>query len=370
MRLFNSSLTLFVIASLQFACSPTVDSTSAVRQGNSPQNSTPGTSKGGADNTADPKSAANKGSKEGEDFFRGQILAAFRASSENCLSCHDAPRNVLNVPNASDQAIYDYDKMFSLLKKGEFSNDNGFINPMLGKSTHPGAQICSNEEDPLCKLAIDWYRLEFAGGGASSSGQLLLVELQGVDKHVVKGYAKDIDNVDQKLTVKAYIDGDKDAGTLIGDAVADRFQSSDIGNHAFSIDVPAAMLDNKARQVYVYAIKGGEEELLGGSPYTFTAFRQNDAFPGTGALGINTGCGCHTPNDFTYDTLWPDLATATNKAQPVSPTNNRGYEFTQGGSGRANLHGGGGPGAQGNAGAYISWWCAEFDVDNNVAGCN
>ena len=372
MRLFPKSLVLVTTCTSLvglLACSPKVDTYGGGKKtgAGSAQQDDNNTSSGNAGSGGvDPKSAANRGSEAGKDHFDGKMVAAFRDSSENCLSCHDAPRNILGVPDAADQALYDYDKMFSLLKKGEFSNDNEFINPMLGKTDHPGAQICTNEQSPLCALAIEWYKLEFEGGGASSAGLL-----EGVDlittTHVVKGYAKDIDNPDQKLTVKIYMDGDKDNGTLVGEGVADRFQDTDIGRHAFAISVPEADLDNRSRQIYAYAVKGGEEQLLSGSPVNFLSVKQNDRFPGLNALVIR-GCNCHTPAvEFTYDTLWPDLATPSNPNQPLGPTNNKGYEFTQAGSDRASRHA---AGAQGDPNAYISWWCAEFDVDNNTPGCN
>ncbi|NRA66255.1 MAG: hypothetical protein HRU19_17345 [Pseudobacteriovorax sp.] len=352
-----------------YACSPKVETAAspAPRAGtNDPGGNNGDQTKdgpGGGGTATDPKQG--NGSKEGEDFFNGKIVAAFRDASETCLGCHNAPREVLGVPDASDERIYDYGKMFSLLKKGDFSNDNEFINPMLGKTEHPGEKICVNEETDLCALAIEWYALEFAGAAASSVGLVIDVKLQGVDNHVVGGYAKDIENVAQKMTVKAYMGGDKDNGTLIGEVVADKFQSSDIGNHAFQIPVPADRLDNRSQQVYVYAVKNGVEEPLGGSPISFMSYRQNNAFPGLGTLNIN-GCGCHTANDFNYNTLWPDLATPTNANAAHGPTNNRGYELTQEGTGREVNHPGG---AVGSGQAYINWWCAEFNVDNNVAGC-
>ena len=277
-------LTLGMVLTIAFVgCTPAVETNQVPGSGRGDNDSNGSGSGSGSNGGGNTKEENVNGTKEGEDFFNGKVVAAFRDASANCLSCHDAPRNVLDVPDASDERIYDYGKMFGLLKIGDFSNDNEFINPMLGKTDHPGPQICRNEESPLCALAIEWYGIEFAGAGASSLGLITDIKVQGVNRHVIEGYAKDIDNAAEKLTVKAYIDGDKDNGTLIGESIADKFQSSDIGNHAFQVEVPAKQCRQQTEsQIYVYAVKGGEEEMLRWFTLCILLTRQANAFPGLG----------------------------------------------------------------------------------------
>lgn len=297
------------------------------------------------------------GTPEGEDFFNGQIVAAFRKTSAACLDCHDAPRNVLGNPDAADEAIYDYDKMFSLLKKGDFSNSNGFIDPMLGKSSHPGDQICEDEGDDLCQLAVEWYNIEFAGSG-SQYGEIEKIEISftGVD---IKGSAKDIDNPDTVLSLKAYVGGDKDSGTMVGEGEADGFESS------FIFRLTGVTRDSTEQEVYVYAVVDGKEEELGGSPYKFKAY--GPAGTTLPAIGIGNGCACHE-GGHSYSSLWPDLiqplgGPSAAKGAAVGPTNNYLYEFATGA--RGTRHGGSGAGQQGNAAAIADWWCTEFDPDRN-----
>ncbi len=371
----NWKIFLSIVFAFTFAsCSPQVESEVIGGRG-SPDGNDPS----GTDSDGNPSKPAKneKGTKEGEEFFSGKIVAAFKASSENCLNCHNAPREILNQSNPSDEAIYDYGKMFALLKKGNFSNDNGFISPMLGRpmkngETHPGTVICRNEEAPLCALAIEWYQIEFANA-VSSLGLMEKIEVSGPSQHDIVGFAKDVNDPDEVLSVTAYIDGPKETGTpiTVQPALAENSYGADIGKHGFRIKITDEMLNNREREVYVYALQKGEEVLLGGSPKRFVSYKQNDKFPGLASLGINfgAGCNCHT-SAFTYDELWPDLATPIEGSNaPLSPTNNKGYDMSQTtpGSRGANHPNVSSPS---NAAGYIAWWCAEFNIDNDVAECN
>ena len=257
------------------------------------------------------------GSEEGQEFFDGTIVAAFRSTSNGCLDCHDAPRNVLGNPDASDEGIYDYDKMFRLLKDGEFSNDNGFINPMLGEAPHPGDPICEDESDDLCALAVQWFDTEFAGAG-SRYGEIDKVDITFTRISVI-GKAKDIDNPDNALTVKAYIDGQ-----MVGEGVADKFENG------FNFVLDGMSRDSTADvEVSLFAVVNGEEQELGGSPYKFTAYVPAGAanFPELGPLGLSAGCGCHTAGEHGYESFWPDLilpstGSAAAEGAKAGPNNN------------------------------------------------
>lgn len=302
------------------------------------------------------------GTKEGEEFFAGKIVSAFRSSSQTCLSCHDAPRNVLGNPDASDEALYDYDSMFKLLKKGGFSNNNDFINPMLGTSNHPGSKICSDETDDLCALAIEWFGIEFPGS-SSQFGEISRIDIQ-FSKISVLGSAKDVTKPDDILTVRAYLDGAAGQGTMVAEGPADAF------NGGFNLDLAEAARDGQDHELHVYAVVAGKEELLGGSPYRFTGFAPRGAatFPGAAALGFGAGCACHE-GGFQYEALWGDLTLPVGGlgaavGSPVTATSNYLYEFATGT--RGTNHPGGG--RQGNAQAIANWWCAEFDPNNASCG--
>lgn len=333
-----------------FACTQQSTSYEPTPRVNQNGNGGTGGSGGGSDANVN-----ENGTPEGEDFFDGSIVAAFRKTSNGCLDCHDAPRNVLGNPDAADEAIYDYDKMFSLLKKGGFSNDNDFINPMLGEAPHPGAQICEDEGDELCALAVEWFDIEFAGTG-SRYGEIEKVDISFTGINVV-GNAKDINNPDTVLALKAYVGGDKDSGTLVGEGEANGFENA----YNFRLTGLTDSRDSTEKEVYIYAVVDGEEQELGGSPFKFIAYGpRGGTFPGAGALGINNGCACHE-GGHTYESLWPDLilpfdGPSASKGDKVGPQDNYLYNLATGARGDAHP-----ANRVGTAQAIADWWCAEFD---------
>lgn len=288
-------------------------------------------------------------------FFNDEVKRAFRnASSPRCLDCHNAPREVLGNPDSSDEAIYDYAKMFELLKEGGFAIDNGVINPMLGNSSHPGERICEGADDELCALVVKWWNLEF---GAADDVAVKLGEIGSVSfSGSVSGYAYDANNTSRKFTVKVYIGGDSESGVLIGEQLADKSTQVNglLQPYGFRINVPAASIQNdQQHEIYAYAVVGDKLQMLAGSPFTSKLYTPKGmAVSGNFYPAAAESCGgnCHIWN---YQTLYGALA-SPDPLSGGSATNNRLYNKASG----REAHGG--PNVNLNTNALMSWWSCEF----------
>lgn len=313
---------------------------------------TPGGNNPGGQNPDDPISTENPA---GEKFFSDEVAKAFKAAtSPSCLECHDAPRNVIGNPDASDEAIYEYASMRPLLLSGEFATDNPVIDPMLGNAPHPGARICSTAEDELCALVVEWWNIETGNSGAVKFGELRNVTFEGG----VSGYARSETDSSAKITVKGYVGGDKDSGTLAFEEVADNNIQVDGIQQPFGFrgSIPADMITNDANHsVHVYALIDGEEVELVGSPIDSKLYKPKGQAAVANIINLpGCGGGCHPTN---YTTYRANLSTPDPRDQG-SPTNNLMYEYA---NGKAHS----GPAINISTAEVESWWRCEFRNECN-----
>lgn len=202
---------------------------------------------------------------------------------ETCKGCHADPR----FPKEKDGplTIYSYDKMLPKLKDGSSVN-NALLRKMNGISHEGGNRCISGLDADPCASVVEWYKAEFGDDGAKpevienpdavspDSGGFTRVTPLGR----VFGWAVDKANLAAKVTVKIYIDGDKDSGELAitkeaGEAGPD---GNHTGDHQFSFDLPAKFRDKSVRSMYLYAVTADGETQLAG-PEAFVAYNYSDA---------------------------------------------------------------------------------------------
>ncbi|MBL8030795.1 MAG: hypothetical protein JNK33_00505 [Candidatus Doudnabacteria bacterium] len=163
----------------------------------------------------------------------------------------------------------------------------GAHNPRY-KSTAPGLGECCNGGyiDPNPVVAGSSVHLficgpntgsrSSSGGTTSSIGVRVVGALESATCTTVSGWAYDAASVGRVVTVDFYADGLIGTGRKIG-SVTPRVQRNDIntqhritGTHGFSWAIPAGTFAaGSTHRVYAYAVEGNNQ-LLPGSPLTFT----------------------------------------------------------------------------------------------------
>ncbi|MFW7381454.1 MAG: hypothetical protein ACOH5I_21775 [Oligoflexus sp.] len=342
-----------VILAISVACSPANQTTDSPRRQST--GDTGGTGDDTSGGTGRPKRDRNQdeNTEAAAKFFDEKVQPVFRNTAiPRCIECHDAPRNTLGNPDAADTAIYEFTKMYALLKDGPYANENELINTLLGNRNHPGARICRTEQDATCALVIEWWNVAFgdAAGGAVKLGEIQTVSPRGQ----VSGYAMDASDMDKVYQVRLYLDGDKDTGTFLEEVAANR--STQINGlqqqKGFAVKIPDAMINNTERVVHAYALVDGEEVELTGSPFQFIAYAPKGlAVVGNAFPNNATGCGCHA---WSYETLYGALLTPAPR-DGGKADNNELYLRMSG----ARDHPQGGN--AGIATASMAWWDAEFN---------
>lgn len=297
---------------ISIACAPANQQSDSIRRGatDGNNNGDPNSNTGGK-RDRDRSEQANRAAAE--KFFEDKIQPAFRVTAEpRCTNCHDAPRNTLGNPNAASEDIYNFAKMYALLKQGPYPNENEFFAWLIGNRTHPDPRICRTEQDAVCALAIEWWNVAFGegSGGGSKIGEIQNVSPRGQ----ISGYAMDPADDSVIFQVRIYIDGDKDEGTMLAEVTAS--QTTQVNGlsrqRGFSFRIPESMITNyEERVAYAYAVKDGEEIMLSGSPYKFIAFAPkglNDPNVSANYPGEAQCAGCH---GFNYESLYGALFSPT-----------------------------------------------------------
>lgn len=322
-------------------------------------NSVPGegssASEEGSETTPPGENGAGGEEVDGATFFSETVLPTFE--EKNCALCHADPRE--NPPIQGPLSIFSYDAMLSLLA------DNSLFDKIQNLIPHGGGDQCEGDiEQSPCKEVLEWWDAEFASDPEKAQdrpvkllGEIRLVSVQGT----ITGWAYDPDAPDANVGVKVYFDGDQATGTLVAETSANLagFDNNLSGNHAFQTPLPLELIDNSEHNLYVYATIGGEDVLLKGSPYAYTAFAKADGgldFYNNNVRGnLNACTNCHT---FDYNAHWASLVNPS-PAEGGTATNNLLFNKVSG----ATNHAGGTFCAAGNGSPcdqFRSWWELEF----------
>lgn len=297
-------------------------------------------------------SIENEDLEAAESFFELQIRPAFRsATNPRCLDCHASPRDVLGNPDAADQAIYDFARMYRLLRDGSSFNENALFQYLIGTVFHPGQRICTTEQDPLCALVVEWWMTAFADSDVTGKyGEIGVVSTRGQ----VSGWAMDPGGNAEPVTIRLYFNGDNEDGMLLTEQVANRnyFINGSQRPHGFIFQLPGEVIDNNEHQLWAYAVVGDEEIPLSGNPFQYQSYAPRGlAVVGNNYPGDPNCAGCHI---FNYETLYGNLITpAPNEGGTA--TNNRLYNKVSG----REPHGGPNGGFP-SAASVQRWWNCEF----------
>lgn len=314
------------------------------------------------DGTLTPEQVAANAKITGQKFWELKVHPMIEKS---CKSCHADPR----FPKEKDGplTIYNYATLAAKLKDGTSVN-NALLRKLTGIS-HEGGNRCIGglEADP-CKTMIDWYKAEFGDDGAVAevienpnavspdSGGFTRVTSMGR----VFGWAVDKAKLTEKIEVKIYVDGNKDAGELAMTKTAG--ESGPDGNHAgdhqFSFDLPDKYRDKSVRSLYVYGIIDGQETLLAG-PLAFIAYNHSAAGKTFFEQNVEpklTACkSCHAVS-YTGQFASLILPTPDNKG-----TKSNNELINKAGTRNGTGHGGGNRcGSASPCTEFEQWWDIEF----------
>ncbi len=355
----NQRLTVILLGFLATACAPGVE-TRPMAQSPDDREANPEVDPTGETQTTQGSSGGTTTPFDGEDFFLSTLKPALKL---HCETCHAAPR--FNPPQPGPLTIFNYETMLAKLKAGKGSGDNDLINKVRGRLTHGGGDRCpqGNSQSP-CNLLVQWWQGENGddsgtGSSANAYGRMSAVSPTGS----LYGYAANPADTAATVTVRIYKIEASGAKTLIMEAQAD--QSGDDNNtpgmHAYGIQLPAAYRNQVQHTIKGYAVIGGEEIELGGSPQTFTAYMPDLKVPGRTDTGEDyfdanvrafhqSNCGsCHVTS---YTTLWSALLRPSPAEGGTAATN---LLVSKGGG---NGHGGGN--RCGTCDVFRNWWNKEF----------
>lgn len=284
------------------------------------------------------------------EFFNNQVLPLTRVAP--CIDCHSAPRNLKDPTVNGGEGIKQHNPMLALLKDGKGPNDNKLINKLLNIIPHKGGKVCADEGAQPCGKVKEWYRAVF-GEGTLSLGKIESINREGV----INGWAGTVEAPTTSYEIKLFLDGPKGTGTALPSVTAnlESYDNGLTGPHGFSLKVPEAMIDGKEHKIHAYAVHNGQDVELGGSPFTYTAFKPKTAAVATAFAQINfNGCNgaCH---NFVYENRWGTML--GNGANGTwTATSNSLYDKLSGSLGH------GGPALPGgiNLNAVQTWWTQEF----------
>ena len=309
--------------------------------------------------TATPSSTATPTAKvDGAKYFADNIIPMFE-QVPRCYQCHAPPRTMPVTP--APLSIFQYEVMRLKLATGPSSTDNDVMNKMRGRVAHTGGDRCDNGVDNTpCKEIRAWWKVEFP----DKADPAMLGEIKSVtDAGTIGGYAQDAANPTAPLQVRLYLDAASGTGPLIATVTANK-SGYGTDSHAFSDPIPLASIDGKQHKVYGYALIGGVEQPLTGSPFTYTAYKPNltngkpyfDSTVGPGLAGCDGAC--HVRD---YAGAWSQLLTPP-KYKGGTATSNMLILKGSGGAGVGG-HGGGNVCGGVNGGVCASiqqWWNLEF----------
>ena len=318
--------------------------------------STPPGAGGGINNPSSP-SPSNPAGLTGEQVFNTKVLPAYR---QLCVSCHADPRQPAEV--RAPLSIYSYGPMKVQLDMGASPEDNRLWNRVRNLEPHTGGDRCQDgKTQSPCKEMIEWWIAE-KGAPPAGAGQVgRITDVTSLGR--VYGYAFDPQNSAVFVQVQFYIDGPKGTGTAIGTTVANKpgDDGNQPGDHSFSLDLPEAYRNGKAREIFAYAVIANEEKPLSSVGYKYTAYSFTQAgrdFYNANVQGRLGGCGgCHT---ISYEQQFYSMI-APSPAKGGTATNNQLINKAAQTNGAS--HGGGQSCGNANASPcaeFQRWWQVEF----------
>jgi hypothetical protein len=321
--------------------------------GNPSQN--PGS--GGDINTKPGQTPSNPAGLTGEQAFTTRVLPVYR---QMCISCHADPRQPAEV--RAPLSIYSYQSMKAFLDIGAAPEDNKLWNLVRNFEPHTGGDRCKDgKTQSPCKEMIDWWIVE-KGPPPAGAGQVgRITDVTSLGR--VYGYAFDPQNSAVFVQVNFYIDGPKGTGTSIGSTMANKpgDDGNQPGDHSFSLDLPEAYRNGKAREIFAYALIGNEEKAISSVGYKYTAYSFTQAgrdFYNANVQGRMGGCGgCHT---ISYEQQFYSMI-APSPAKGGTATNNQLINKAAQTNGAS--HGGGQSCGNPNASPcaeFQRWWQVEF----------
>lgn len=313
----------------------------------------------------------NGGTAAGKVHFENVVNPSFNVA---CRTCHELQflggNGLIN--------IYNYNNMFQYLSSGGTSNNiNGMILKMLDIAPwgHDGFNQCVfGIESSPCKEVVEWWNKEFPGAGGPGTNQAtgVIVSISEI-LGLVEGWAADPDVPNLGTAVTFYVDGNINTGIIAGTVNANlpKIGVPVSGNHGYSLVLPNEFRNAAPHTLYAYVedINTGQKHLLGGSPFTFTAFAPNpqgeDFFDlnvaviagATQGLAENACINCHAGYHL-YLGAYSLLGSPT-PANGGSPTNNFLIRKING----TLSHGGGNFCDAGNGQLCTNiqaWWRCEF----------
>lgn len=324
--------------------------------GNLPSSQNPPGSGGGI-TTKPGTTPTNPGGLTGEQAFNTQVLPVYR---KLCVSCHADPRQPAEV--RAPLSIYSYQSMKVLLDVGAAPEDNKLWNRVRNIEPHTGGDRCQDgKTQSPCKEMIDWWIVE-KGPPPAGVGQVgRITDVTSLGR--VYGFAFDPQNSGVFVQVNFYVDGPKGTGTAIGSTIANKpgDDGNQPGDHSFSLDLPEAYRNGKAREIFAYALIGNEEKPLSSVGYKYTAYSFTQAgrdFYNANVQGRMGGCGgCHT---ISYEQQFYSMI-APSPAKGGTATNNQLINKAAQTNGAS--HGGGQSCGNANASPcaeFQRWWQVEF----------
>ncbi len=239
------------------------------------------------------------------EFYINNVYPLFKGAP--CSNCHNDPRNLADPRVAGPQTILEHNAMFTMLKNGSGANNNKLINKLLNIDSHTGGKVCTDENASPCGKVKEWYKTVF-GEGVLSLGKVESINREGY----ISGYAGSVDSPTTIFEVKFYLDGEKGVGQALPTTKADKDGNDNglSGSHVFSLQVPADKIDGKPHKIWAYAVKDGQEIMLAGSPFSYTAYKPKGEATATSFAQVGlAGCqgNCHPSPSFGYAVRWSSL---------------------------------------------------------------
>lgn len=273
---------------------------------------------GSTDGASDGGPTDGSDTAEAEKYFNLTVVPILQVK---CIGCHADPRMPVEV--RAPLSIYSYKSMKAILSDGKASDDNAAFNRVRNVKAHTGGDRCKDGANVTpCKELITWWHLEYGEDtGTPKSGRV--TEVTSLGK--VYGYAYDAMDSTKAVTVKFFIDGDKDTGTAAGETIAN-FDGSDgntPGAHAFNFTLPDAAKNGKAHTLMAYAAIGTVDVPLLDEPLSYTSYSFSTAgrnyYNASVKPAMGSCTGCHNVD---YETQFYSMI-APSPAQGGTKTNNQ-----------------------------------------------
>ncbi|SMF13185.1 hypothetical protein [Pseudobacteriovorax antillogorgiicola] len=297
----------------------------------------------------------NEGSElefSGEDYFEGQVVAAFN----QCKRCHAGPK----IPVERDRGpttIFNYQAMLTLL-------DQNTLLPMLrgeiNERPHPSNDPClAGLNSSPCKEVAFWWDIEYGEIAekenqrpAGSQGNIVDISRDGV----ITGWAINPSSINDTVDVNLYINN---ALVQTIPANQDIFDNDNPGAHGFQMTLANTYRNGQSFNLSARVVIDGDELELAGSPQDFAALPKQAAgrtyFDTNVEPLVVANCGCHG-RALSYDYSWDRLANPLT-TQGGGATDNRFYDKAAG-----QVQHAGGNACSGNqtCDQIVAWWQIEF----------